>query len=301
MTNIKLHNYERKENDKYLTIEADRLVPVLLNNFDIGGRTLEPTGGRGHMIDALRANGVDDIAAFDIDPGRDDIKQCAIEDLTPDATVDSVITNLPFKNQDEHIMKLLETFPQARHAYLVKADFHHAMERCETIHNNPRFAGYVHVVIRPRWFENEVIAPGEKKKSPAVNYNWLLYREENAAETGKIIAFEDISERYAAKVARREEKARLAEEKRLRAIERARKREEKERLKAERAIERARKAEERALRAEEKERLKAERAAERARKAEEKASARGQKMRPARPGKEIQLELVPLQENAGSV
>ena len=301
MTNIKLHKYERKENDKYLTIEADRLVPVLLNNFDIGGRTLEPTGGRGHMIDALRANGVDDIVAFDIDPGRDDIKQCAIEDLAPDATVDSVITNLPFKNQDEHIMKLLETFPQARHAYLVKADFPYAQERFLTIYNNPRFAGLVLIVVRPRWFENEVIAPGEKKKSPAVNYCWILYREEGSLETGRVLGFEDVSKQHAAKVARREEKARLAEEKRLRAIERARKREEKERLKAERAIERARKAAERALRVEEKERLKAERAAERASKAEEKAAARGAKMRPRRAGKEIQLELIPLQENGEDV
>ena len=39
----------------------------------------------------------------------------------------------------------------------------------------------------------------------------------------------------------------------------------------------------------------------RASKAEEKAAARGAKMRPRRAGKEIQLELIPLQENGEDV
>jgi hypothetical protein len=41
--------FERIENDGYLTIDAHWIIPALLRSVPIEGRVLEPAAGRGHL------------------------------------------------------------------------------------------------------------------------------------------------------------------------------------------------------------------------------------------------------------
>ena len=53
MSNAKLHDYDRIAGDSYVTIEADRLVPLLNQFFPVSGRVHEPAAGGGHLTREL--------------------------------------------------------------------------------------------------------------------------------------------------------------------------------------------------------------------------------------------------------
>jgi hypothetical protein len=53
--------FERLEDDNYLTIDADWIIPALLRAVRIEGPIFEPCAGRGHLVVELRA------AGFEID------------------------------------------------------------------------------------------------------------------------------------------------------------------------------------------------------------------------------------------
>ena len=57
--------FERIENDGYLTIDAHWIIPALLRSVPIEGRVLEPAAGRGHLSLELRRAGLD-VASFDL-------------------------------------------------------------------------------------------------------------------------------------------------------------------------------------------------------------------------------------------
>ena len=57
--------FERIENDGYLTIDAHWIIPALLRSVPIEGRVLEPAAGRGHLSLEMRRAGLD-VASFDL-------------------------------------------------------------------------------------------------------------------------------------------------------------------------------------------------------------------------------------------
>ena len=57
--------FERIENDGYLTIDAHWIIPALLRSVPIEGRVLEPAAGRGHLSLELQRAGLD-VVSFDL-------------------------------------------------------------------------------------------------------------------------------------------------------------------------------------------------------------------------------------------
>ena len=90
--------FERIENDGYLTIDAHWIIPALLRSVPIEGRVLEPAAGRGHLSLELRRAGLD-VASFDLyryaDPLVHDIGIGDIRRLTTLEGFAWVVTNLP--------------------------------------------------------------------------------------------------------------------------------------------------------------------------------------------------------------
>ena len=106
-----------------------------------------------------------------------------IEGITGDLGVDWVVTNLPFDQQDRLMGHLLNVYPQAKHAYLVRSAYLAPAKRDGLIHNNSRFAGEIKISKRPKWIENS-------KGSPAVDYSWILFDREGRTAAPKL-AFEN--------------------------------------------------------------------------------------------------------------
>ena len=186
MTNIALHQYDRTDRDAYYTLEADRLIPALHRHVGIAGKVHEPAAGQRHMaIELEKLSSVTSVVCSDIQaaPG---VIQRPIEAIAGDLDVDWVVTNLPFAGQDDLMAHLLAVYPQARHAYLVRAAYLAPAKRGELIHRNVRFAGSIVLSKRPRWFEKSEKHNG----SPAVDFCWLVYDREGRTAAPRL-AFEN--------------------------------------------------------------------------------------------------------------
>ena len=186
MTNASLHSCDRVKNDAHLTLEANRLIPLLHRHVGIAGKVHEPAAGAGHMRDELRRiNGVTEIIETDIAPAwyAPQVWQLPIEAIAGDMDVDWVVTNLPFRGQDDLMAHLLNVYPYARHAYLVRSAYLAPAKRDALIHNNPRFAGSIVISKRPRWIENS-------KGSPAVDHSWIVFDREGRTAP-PVLAFEN--------------------------------------------------------------------------------------------------------------
>ena len=184
MTNANLHNYDRREGDFYPTLEAHRVISVLDQFWPISGLVLEPAAGDGALVAELDAlDDVTRVLASDIHPAGPGIAGCDLFDLQADSEIDHVITNLPFRGMDMMILHLLDLYPHAAHAYLVRAGYLFPKVRGEVIHSNPRFAGVIGFTKRLKWFEHGT-------GSPAVDYVWLCYGPKNAAPSRAFIKFE---------------------------------------------------------------------------------------------------------------
>ena len=96
--------FERIENDGYLTIDAHWIIPALLRSVPIEGRVLEPAAGRGHLSLELRRAGLD-VASFDLhryaDPLVHDIGIGDIRELTTLEGFAWVVTNFPYRDLEE--------------------------------------------------------------------------------------------------------------------------------------------------------------------------------------------------------
>lgn len=178
MTNTKLHSYDRIDNDAYYTLDAPRLVPLLAQYHEITGKVHEPAAGAGHLTRELaKLEGVTEVIETDIETGT------RIEELDGSINPDWVISNLPYKNQDSLIEHLLNIYPSAHHAYLVRWNYLVSKNRDDIIHSNPRFAGVVVSAKRPRWIEGST-------GSPAVNYCWAIWRPIDAPQAAPTMFFE---------------------------------------------------------------------------------------------------------------
>lgn len=186
MTNSKIHSYDRIDGEKYYTLEADRLIPLLNQFFPVSGVIHEPAAGAGHLSKEIaKIPGVTDVIETDAVPAwyAPSVWQCSIEALDGSIAPDWVVTNLPFKGQDELIAHLLDVYPDAHHAYLVRWGYLPPAKRSTIIHSNPRFAGVVVSAKRPRWIEGSA-------GSPAVDYCWAVWRPIGAPVTAPTIHFE---------------------------------------------------------------------------------------------------------------
>lgn len=168
-------NYARLPNEAYMTIDADWIIPALLKAVPIEGRILEPCAGRGHMVYALREAG-HDVVARDLfaypDPLVPDIESgCDLLEISTLAGFDWVVTNLPFKDQDEFLAHLLRLAAEARCgvAVLTRMEWCLAQARRFLVHEHPNFAGNVLLTRRPRWSEDE-------KAAPRHNFSWSVWQ-----------------------------------------------------------------------------------------------------------------------------
>ena len=168
-------NYDRLPNEGYMTIDADWIIPALLKGVPIEGRILEPCAGRGHMVYALRQAGLvviaRDLFAYP-DPLVADIESgCDLLDISTLTGFDWVITNLPFKDQDEFLAHLLRLATEAGCgvAVLTRLEWTSAQARRFLVHDHPNFAGNVLLTRRPRWSEDE-------KAAPRHNFSWSVWQ-----------------------------------------------------------------------------------------------------------------------------
>ena len=182
MTNLSLHDYARTERDAYYTLCAPRLIPVAHRHVGFSGKIHEPAAGQRHMaVELEKIPSVTSVFCSDIQaaPG---VIQMPIEAIAGDLDVDWVCTNLPFADQDRLMAHLLNVYPQAKHAYLVRSAYLAPKMRGEIIHNNPRFCGEIKISKRPKWVQGS-------KGSPAVDYSFILFDREGRTAAPKL-AFE---------------------------------------------------------------------------------------------------------------
>lgn len=183
MTNANLHDYARTERDAYYTLCASRLIPAAHRHVGFSGKIHEPAAGQRHMAMELeKIPGVTSVFCSDTQAALGVI-QMPIEAIAGDLDVDWVVTNLPFGQQDRLMAHLLNVYPRARHAYLVRANYLAPAKRGGIIHNNNRFAGSIVISKRPRWIEGSA-------GSPAVDYSFILFDREGRTAPPKL-AFEN--------------------------------------------------------------------------------------------------------------
>jgi hypothetical protein len=150
--------FERIENDGYLTIDAHWIIPALLRSVPIEGRVLEPAAGRGHLSLELRRAGLD-VASFDLhsyaDPLVHDVGTGDIRQLTTLEGFAWVITNLPYRDLEELATHLIGLGVRDRCdvAPLIRTEWIVPKARRRLVHEHPHFAGAVMLTARPRWVE----------------------------------------------------------------------------------------------------------------------------------------------------
>jgi hypothetical protein len=167
--------FERIENDGYLTIDAYWIIPALLRSVPIEGRVLEPAAGRGHLSLELRRAGLD-VVSFDLyryaDPLVHDIGIGDIRGLTTLEGLAWVVTNLPYMDLEELATHLISLGVRDRCgvALLVRAEWIVPKARRRLVHEHPHFAGAVMLTARPRWVEL-----AQDSASPRHNFAWVVW------------------------------------------------------------------------------------------------------------------------------
>jgi hypothetical protein len=168
-------NFERVENDGYLTRDAHWLVPALLRSVTIAGPTLEPAAGKGHISLELRRARID-VTSFDLhryrNPLVSDIEKGDIRKLSTLEGFAWVVTNLPYDELTELASHLIELGARDRCgiALLLRAEWFAPKARRELVHEHPNFAGKVLLTSRPRWVE-----PSPESKGPRHNFAWGVW------------------------------------------------------------------------------------------------------------------------------
>jgi hypothetical protein len=167
--------FERVENDGYLTIDAHWVIPALLRSVPIEGRVLEPAAGRGHLSLELRRAGLD-VASFDLhryaDPLVDDIGIGDIRGLITLERFAWVVTNLPYRDLEELATHLIGLGGRDRCsvALLVRSEWIVPKARRKLVHEHAHFAGAMMLTARPRGVER-----AQDSASPRHNFAWAVW------------------------------------------------------------------------------------------------------------------------------
>jgi hypothetical protein len=166
--------WNRLENDRYFTIEADWIIPALLSKVRIAGPVLEPAAGVGHMVRELRRGHGLEVIASDLHAYEDPlVPDIGVADLR---AIDSlrgfkwVVTNLPYDQQTELGAYLVQLGARdgCSVALLTRSEWLIARGRRALVHKHPNFAGVVHLTSRPRWSEVKIA-------SPRHNFIWAVW------------------------------------------------------------------------------------------------------------------------------
>lgn len=168
----KRSNFERRKNDLYKTWDP-RAVKALLPHLAPYTKFIEPCAGDGVLADQLVAAGHCCIQASDIDPLRDDIRQCDVFDVrwTPDA----FITNPPWTRQILHPL-IVHLSDQAPTWLLFDADWLHTKQAAP-------FKDRLRKVVsvgRLRWI------PGTKMDGKD-NVAWFLFDRPSANDSIELV------------------------------------------------------------------------------------------------------------------
>jgi hypothetical protein len=167
--------FERIENDGYLTIDAHWIIPALLRSVPIEGPVLEPAAGGGHLSLELRRAGLD-VASFDLhryaDPLVHDIGIGDIRWLTTLEGFAWVVTNLPYRDLEELATHLigLGVRDRCNVALLVRSEWIVPKARWRLVHEHRHFAGVVMLTTRPRWVDRV-----RDSASPRHNFAWGVW------------------------------------------------------------------------------------------------------------------------------
>ena len=171
--------HARLQHDAYHTLDADWIVPALLDSAPTAGPVLEPCAGRGHLVRALRAAGIEvvgqelhthpDLVVPDIETGRD-VFALQPDDLAPFRWI---VSNLPYNEQDAIVDRLLTVCAvhATNIALLVRAEWPIAQRRRPLVHEHSAFDSIVYLTRRPRWVSIEV-----SSASPRHNFAWVTWR-----------------------------------------------------------------------------------------------------------------------------
>ena len=168
--------FERVENDGYLTLDAYWVVPALLRSVAIESRVLEPAAGIGHLSFELRCAGLQ-VVSFDrrryADPLVPDIRVGDIRELASLKGFAWVVTNLPYRDLTELATHLIGLGVRdcCGVALLLRAEWFVAKARRKLVHEHPHFAGAVMLTARPRWVKQT-----SESKSPRHNFAWGVWR-----------------------------------------------------------------------------------------------------------------------------
>jgi hypothetical protein len=177
LCDIASSRFARAENDNYCTLDAPWIVPALCSMVKIEGPVLEPCAGRGHMVRELRRLGLAvhaaDLYAYkyplvpDIKTGED------VFFLTSLRGFRFVITNLPYRDQDDILVRLLPIAARDRCgvAILARSEWSPAKARSGLVHENQHFAGEIHLTKRPEW-----VRPATA--SPRHWFSWFVWSSE---------------------------------------------------------------------------------------------------------------------------
>lgn len=171
--------------DAYFTVDADMCVKALVDA--LPGLTapdvavLEPAAGAGHLVVSLNTHGVKNVTAQDVmlhpNALTAPITQCDVKAITSLKGYTHVVTNLPYNIQDDLLRHLLPLAARdgVTVAILTRAAWHFAKRRKGLVHNNPNFAGVVHLPRRPWW-------TGERKSSPRHDFVWNIWDAKTVTE-----------------------------------------------------------------------------------------------------------------------
>jgi hypothetical protein len=186
-----IHNsrHVRAEADFYPTLDAPDVIRVLLESVTLPGAVWEPHAGAGHLVKALRAQGVEvlasDLHAYPLVPGLDVQIRTGVDFLTQTDLpyrVRSIVMNPPYgRGIDAHIHHALALL---RHVdgvlvLLARSDLSYAGGR-KVLMRDPGFARKVELGWRLRWVEGT-------KESGKHNYALYIWDYREGRSTGATI------------------------------------------------------------------------------------------------------------------
>jgi hypothetical protein len=167
--------YARVEGDKYFT--PAWVTAALLSVERFSGPILDPGAGAGHIVDVLKAAGLNGYGQ-DISPDRDDIFAMDFFDLSAAAACQNIITNPPYGKGGrlavDFIRQALSLTAGSREpgkvAMLLRVDFDSANGRREIFNDHPAFAAKYTLTKRIRWANLQQSAAG-----PTENHAWFVW------------------------------------------------------------------------------------------------------------------------------
>lgn len=186
-------NFERNENDRYWTGEAE--ASAIARRIPSGiGTVWEPAAGRGDLAKVIQGFGYD-VFASDIDisefNANCELEQCDfLGDGTPsffiDQQIDAIITNSPFGKKAEAFVRKALTYENVRYmAFLLRSEWKHGSKRLDLFQPGSHYAKEIVLTWRPRWdwwFRDKA------ESSPRHNFSWFCWDREHVGEPTQTFA-----------------------------------------------------------------------------------------------------------------